>query len=134
MSPARRRRTARPLRVAVLMHTDHVPPESLDGFSEQEILTWKAEYDVTTALRAFGHEVQPLGVQEELRPIRDCMESFRPHVMFNLLEQFHWNVLFDHNVVSYLELLRIPYTGCNPRGLTLAPIRMGTSSGGTTFG
>ena len=23
-------------------------------------------------------------------------------------------------MVSYLELLRLPYTGCNPRGLTLA--------------
>jgi D-alanine-D-alanine ligase len=28
--------------------------------------------------------------------------------------------LFDQNVVSYLELLRMPYTGCNPRGLTLS--------------
>ena len=28
--------------------------------------------------------------------------------------------MFDQNVVSYLELLRVPYTGCNPRGLMLA--------------
>ena len=28
--------------------------------------------------------------------------------------------MFDQNVVSYLELLRVPYTGCNPRGLTLS--------------
>jgi D-alanine-D-alanine ligase len=28
--------------------------------------------------------------------------------------------VFDQNVVSYLELLRAPYTGCNPRGLTLS--------------
>jgi D-alanine-D-alanine ligase len=27
---------------------------------------------------------------------------------------------FDMNVVSYLELLRVRYTGCNPRGLLLA--------------
>ena len=27
---------------------------------------------------------------------------------------------FDQNVVSYLELLRLPYTGCNPRGMLLA--------------
>jgi len=27
---------------------------------------------------------------------------------------------FDQNVVSYLELLHLPYTGCNPRGLLLA--------------
>ncbi|HUF76270.1 MAG TPA: ATP-grasp domain-containing protein, partial [Longimicrobiales bacterium] len=37
-----------------------------------------------------------------------------------LLEDFDDVVIFDQNVVSYLELLRVPYTGCNPRGLTLA--------------
>jgi D-alanine-D-alanine ligase len=40
--------------------------------------------------------------------------------VFNLLEEFHSNMLFDQNVVSLLELLRVPYTGCNPRGLVLA--------------
>ena len=121
MTPRRRTpRAARPLRVAVLMHPEHLPPERLDGFTEQEILEWKAEFDVTSALRALGHEVLPLGVQDELLPIRDCVDTWKPHVMFNLLEQFHWNVLFDHNVVSYLELLRVPYTGCNPRGMILS--------------
>jgi D-alanine-D-alanine ligase len=28
--------------------------------------------------------------------------------------------IYDQNVVSYLELLRVPYTGCNPRGLMIA--------------
>src|SRR5215469_13503606 len=28
--------------------------------------------------------------------------------------------VYDQNVVSYLELIRVPYTGCNPRGLMLA--------------
>jgi D-alanine-D-alanine ligase-like ATP-grasp enzyme len=28
--------------------------------------------------------------------------------------------VYDQNVVSYLELLHVPYTGCNPRGLMLA--------------
>ncbi len=108
------------LRVLVLMHPDHVPPDSLEGFSHQDILNWKAEYDVVHCLRDLGHEVRPLGVQDELAPIRDAVEEFKPHVVFNLLEEFHHNVLFDQNVVSYLELLRVPYTGCNPRGLILA--------------
>src|SRR5207245_2606075 len=30
------------------------------------------------------------------------------------------HALFDQHVVSYLELLKQSYTGCNPRGLTLA--------------
>jgi len=40
--------------------------------------------------------------------------------VFNLLEEFHGNVLFDHNVVALLELLRVPYTGCNPRGMIIS--------------
>ena len=64
--------------------------------------------------------MRPLGVQDELKPIRDEIESWKPNVAFNLLEQFHGEAVYDQNVASYLELLRIPYTGCNPRGLMLA--------------
>jgi D-alanine-D-alanine ligase len=48
------------------------------------------------------------------------MNEWKPHIAFNLLEVFHNVGVFDQNVVSYLELLKIPYTGCNPRGLMLA--------------
>ena len=61
-----------------------------------------------------------LGVQHELRPIRDEIESWKPDIVFNLLEEFHGETVYDQNVASYLELLRVPYTGCNPRGLMLA--------------
>ena len=108
------------LRVLVLMHPDHVPPDSLDGLTPQEALALKAEFDIVQCLRKLGHEARPLGVQDEFLPIRDAVEEFKPHVVFNLLEEFHNNVLFDQNVVSLLELLRVPYTGCNPRGLILA--------------
>jgi len=64
--------------------------------------------------------VKPLGVHDELKPIRDDIEAWKPDVVFTLLEQFHGEAIYDQNVVSYLELLRVPYTGCNPRGLMLA--------------
>jgi D-alanine-D-alanine ligase len=108
------------LRVLVLVHPDLIPPESSKGFSEQEINAWKTEYDVVTTLRAAGHEVRPLGVHDELKPIRDEIEAWKPHIVFTLLEQFHGEAIYDQNVVSYLELLRVSYTGCNPRGLMLA--------------
>jgi D-alanine-D-alanine ligase len=38
----------------------------------------------------------------------------------NLLVEFHGAASYDQHVASYLELLRTNYTGCNPRGLTLA--------------
>jgi D-alanine-D-alanine ligase len=108
------------LRVLVLMHPDHVPPDSIDDLSPQEALALKAEYDIVQCLRKLGHEPRALGVQDEFLPIRDAVEEFKPDVVFNLLEEFHSNMLFDQNVVSLLELLRVPYTGCNPRGLVLA--------------
>ena len=108
------------LRVLVLLDPDLVPPNSHKGYSEQEINTWKTEYDVVSTLRANGHDVRPLGVQHELKPIRDEIESWKPNVVFNLLEQFHGEAAYDQNVASLLELMRVPYTGCNPRGLMLA--------------
>ena len=65
----------KPLRVLVLMHPDFMPPDSIDGHSEKEINVWKTEYDVISTLRAAGHEVKPLGVQYELKPIRDEVET-----------------------------------------------------------
>jgi D-alanine-D-alanine ligase len=110
----------RKLRILVLLHPDLMPPETLKGYTEQEINVWKTEYDVVSTLRKAGHEVRPLGVQHELKPIRDEVEAWKPDVVFNLLEEFHGETTYDQNVVSYLELLRMPYTGCNPRGLMLA--------------
>src|SRR5262247_2011073 len=110
----------RRLRVLVLMDTDFVPPDSTSGYTAQQIHEWKTEYDVVSTLRTAGHEVHPLGVEDELKPVRDGIEGFKPHVAFTLLEKYHGEVIYDQNVASYLELMQVPYTGCNPRGLLLA--------------
>ena len=108
------------LRILVLMHPDFMPPDSSEGYSAREINEWKTEYDVVSTLRTAGHDVRPLGVQEEIKPVREAIEGFKPHVVFNLLEQFHHEPVYDQHIPSLLELMRIPYTGCNPRGLILA--------------
>ncbi|HUE82009.1 MAG TPA: hypothetical protein VMM84_07830 [Pyrinomonadaceae bacterium] len=108
------------LRVLVLAHEDLVPPDSIEGLTEKEIQPWKCEYDVTVTLREMGHDVNIVGLYSELNDLRRAITEFRPHIAFNLLEEFHGHPLFDQHMVSYLELLKQPYTGCNPRGLTLA--------------
>jgi D-alanine-D-alanine ligase len=107
-------------RVLVLLHPEQVPPDSIKGYSEQDILAFKTGYDIVNTLRKSRHEVRVLGVQHELRPIRAEIDSFQPDIVFNLLEEFHGEPAYDQNVASYLELIRIPYTGCNPRGLMLS--------------
>jgi D-alanine-D-alanine ligase len=107
-------------RILVLMHETLVPPETLAGLTDKEIGPMKSEYDVTTALGRMGHEVRPLGVASDLGVLREAMDTFDPHITFNLLEEFHGVAVYDQHVVSYLELLKRRYTGCNPRGLMLA--------------
>jgi D-alanine-D-alanine ligase len=110
----------KPLRTLVLMHPTLVPPASLAGYSEKEIAEWRVEYDVVATLRKAGHEVRPLGVLDSLSELRTGLVEWKPDIVFNLLEEFNGIVTYDQHVVAYLELMRQPYTGCNPRGLLLA--------------
>jgi D-alanine-D-alanine ligase len=108
------------LRVLILMHDYQVPPDDVSGH-DLETVQWKTEYDVLKTLRDdLAHDVHVVGVKDELGGIKQAVEEFKPHIAFNLLEAFHEVGTFDQNVVSYLELLRLPYTGCNPRGMLIA--------------
>ncbi len=110
----------KPRRILVLVHTDLIPPDSMDGYSDSEIVQWKTEFDVVTTLRQMGHEVSVAGVKDDLTLVRNAILEFEPDITFNLLEEFHGNSLYDHHVAGYLELMQQAYTGCNPRGLLLA--------------
>lgn len=108
------------LRVMVLMDEELVPPDNIDGISDEEMLPWKTEFDVLVTLRELGHDAQPVGVSDDLGVLRRVIVDNKPHVVFNLLEEFHGVAVFDQHVASYLELMKQPYTGCNPRGLLLS--------------
>jgi D-alanine-D-alanine ligase len=102
------------------LHGDLLPPDNLDGVDDIEKEPWRTEYDVISTLKAMGHEVYPLRVWGDLSVIRKAIEEQKPQIAFNLLEEFDGKALYDQHVVSYLELMHQPYTGCNPRGLTLS--------------
>src|SRR5207244_5166494 len=42
-----------------------------------------------------------------------------PEVIFNLADQFKNNRGFDQNIVSFLEMQSVPFTGCSATGLVL---------------
>jgi D-alanine-D-alanine ligase len=109
-------------RVLTLVAEGLEPPDTIEGLSDDELSSapWITEYDVVVTLSELGHDVQKLGVHSELGVIRAAIEEFRPHIAFNLLEEFGGLAIFDQNVVIYLELLGLHYTGCNPRGLMIA--------------
>ena len=108
------------MRVLALVHRHLIPPDTIEDGTDITAAAWRTEYDVITTLRASGHEVQVLGVHDDLGELRRAATEWKPHIAFNLLEGFDDITIFDQNVVSHLELLKLSYTGCNPRGLLLA--------------
>lgn len=108
------------LRVLALVPEGSTPPTRLAGFPAKEIAEWRMEFDLVRAMRARGHEVTCVEPGSEIDPIRDAVERGNPHVVFNMLEEFHGFVEFEANVPALLELLQVPYTGSNPRGLAIA--------------
>jgi len=108
------------LRVLALVHRHLIPPDTIEEGTDIVSAPWRTEYDVISTLTGLGHEVKALGVHDDLGEIRRLVTEWKPQIAFNLLEGFDDITIFDQNVVSHLELLKLPYTGCNPRGLLLA--------------
>jgi len=107
------------LKVLALVEESLVPPDDVQG-KDVAGAPWKTEFDVVHTLREQGHEVAAIGVGSELAVIRNALAEFEPDIAFNLLEGFADVATWDQNVVAYLELLRVRYTGCNSRGLLLS--------------
>jgi len=112
--------TRKKLKVILLADESLLPAGDLKDYSEKQRELRKTEFDVRDAIEALGHELISIGVSDDLSTIRGAIDAHKPDIAFNLVEEFDGIGHFDQHVVSYLELCKQPYTGCNPRGLTLA--------------
>ena len=74
---------------------------------------------VCTALRAAGHKPKILGVHNDINLLVDGIRAHRPHLVFNLVEQWGKNVRGDVAVAGTLELLGMRHTGGGPGELFL---------------
>ena len=86
----------------------------------QQVDVFRVEYDVREALRRLGHQVEFVGIGDSVARLREAVQAMQPAIVFNLLEEFGGIVTYDHHMVGVLELLRQPYTGCNPRGMMIS--------------
>ena len=108
-------------KLKVLALFDAIAPTTLDQDLSAELNTedWKTEANVLDALRQSGHTVEHLAIFDDLDLVRQKLQSFTPDVIFNLADQFKNNRAFDQNIVSFLEMQGLPFTGCSSTGLTL---------------
>jgi hypothetical protein len=115
-----RKKARKKLRVIMLADETLLPAGDLKDYSEKQRELRKTEFDVRDAIETLGHEVFSIGVSDDLSTIRGAIDAHKPHIAFNLVEEFGGVAHFDQHVVSYLELRKHAYIGCSPRGLTLA--------------
>ena len=106
-------------RVAALVREGLVPPSDAKGYDVENPPDWKMEFDIISTLREMGHSVETIALYDDLTPVRESILTWKPHLAFMMLEEFHGVAQYDHAIVSYLELMKQRYTGCNPRGLML---------------
>ncbi len=108
-------------KLKILALFDAIAPTSLDQDLSAELKTddWKTEANVLAALDKLGHTTQHLAIFDDLDLLRQKLQSFQPNVIFNLADQFKNNRAFDQNIVSFLEMQGLPFTGCGSTGLTL---------------
>src|SRR3954462_9283673 len=88
-----------------------------DLTSDFETEGWKTEGEVVAALRELGYTTEYLAIFDDLELLREKLRSFRPDIIFNLADEFKKNRAFDQNIVSFLELHGLAYTGCGSVGL-----------------
>lgn len=108
-------------KLKVLALFDAIRPTTIDQDLSKEMKTadWKTEANLLTALGALGYTTEHLAIFDDLDLLRQKLQSFAPDVIFNLADQFKNNRGFDQNIVSFLEMQGVPFTGCGATGLVL---------------
>ena len=108
-------------KLKVLALFDAVAPTTLDQDLSAELKTddWQTEANVLAALAELGHEAEHLAIFDNLDLLNQKLQRFEPDLIFNLADQFNNNRAFDQNIVSFLEMHGLPFTGCGSTGLIL---------------
>jgi D-alanine-D-alanine ligase len=108
-------------KLKILALFDAIAPTTVDQDLSVELKTedWKTEANVLEALDQLGHECEHLAIFDDVDLLRQKLQSFAPDIIFNLADQFKNNRAFDQNIVSFLEMQGLPFTGCGSTGLTL---------------
>jgi D-alanine-D-alanine ligase len=108
-------------KLKVLALFDAVAPTTLDQDLSAELKSddWKTEAHVLAALGELGHTTDHLAIFDDVDLLRQKIRIFEPDLIFNLADQFKNNRAFDQNIVSFLEMQGLPFTGCGSTGLVL---------------
>ena len=80
---------------------------------------WESERHVVNTLKKMGHDVELMGLFDDIGPLVHRTKEDPPDVVFNMSEAFDQNRQFEPHVAALIELLKVPHTGSGPEALRL---------------
>jgi len=111
------------MRIAVVFDSPYEwPPERHTEEMAKELKNRRnvepeMEYQVANALVKNGHEVELIGIRDDLRDMSTRLGEFKPDLVFNATEAFLDNSNLDYLVPALLEAEGYHYTGAPPLAL-----------------
>lgn len=107
------------LRVLVAFNTLTPFPPDKDYTDELKLPDWRTEASVVSALKELEFPFELLGVCDDLSVFQKKIESFKPDVIFNLVERFNHSASHEGDIAAFLRLTGVPFTGCGATAITL---------------
>jgi D-alanine-D-alanine ligase len=112
------------MRIAVVFDTPYAGWDHPDHERQMdlEVAAWdfnepEMEYQIAHALRERGHDVQLLGVCDDLQYMVRCLRDWKPDLVFNGAEAFRGNESLEYLLPGVLEAEGYRYTGAPPLAL-----------------
>lgn len=110
---------AKSLKVLLLFDWPCTPPGNHDYTEYLRNDEFKSESQIFNALKELGHEPRFFGIFDDIEPLAEDLKVNRPDLVFNLVESFRNDRIYEPNIPALLELLGVKYTGCDPLALHL---------------
>ena len=108
------------MKILILCHIDLVPTgNSKIKKSQRDSCDWITEYDVYTNLVNLGYDVQIFGVWKSVIAIENLLHSFKPNLVFNLMEEFNDKTENEHSARGLIEMLGYRCTGASSKNLLI---------------
>jgi D-alanine-D-alanine ligase len=118
-----------PLRVAIVFDTPYPAGWGNDEHIKQmddefaglvKVDEPEMEYQVAQALRENGHEVNLIGLKNNLGELIRRVDEWKPDLVFNCCEGYGGDDQLEYVIPSMLEALGVPYVGSPPLGLMVS--------------
>ncbi len=107
------------LRVLVAFNTPSAFPADKNYSEEFKLADWQTESDVVAALKELNFPFELAGIYDDTRLLQQKIDSFKPDIIFNLIERFKNSAAHEADITSFLKLLGTPFTGCGPTAIRL---------------